>query len=332
MMKKIMLMLTVLAALTLTGCSMNNERTGFILDAEAKDVSSGEDPYAAVRPSEDDESTTSSIVYSEKPVVSSSTTSSTKPITSTTSNVEKPASSSTVSSANPVVSSVASSTKPVEAPTTSNVEKPTVSSTTSSTKPVEAPVHSHTFTEATCEKPATCTTCGETKGNALGHKYNEGVCIICGKKDPNYVAVHNCKKDGHIWGEYYTKTYTEYFELKESHYVVANGFDITLAERYGCNTEPHFADIFGMVYSSGSKNVKTTATRTVTDYYHKCSECGTTEKYDTNKDVTTSDNWVLVKPNGACPIIWWDIDNIPDEVWEWVENDRQAKEDFFNSL
>lgn len=230
-----------------------------------------------------------------KPVASTtSAVSSEKPITSTASNVEKPASSSTVSSANPVVSSVVSSTKPVEAPTTS----------------VEAPATS------TVEKPTVSSTTSSTKP------------VV----EPTPAPSHNCNRDGHVWGESYTKSYTEDFELKESHNVYANGYDKTLARRYGCNTEPHFADIFGMVYASGSKNVKTTATRTVTDYYHKCSECGASENYDTDEDVTTSDNWVLVNPKGACPIIWWDVDNIPAEVWEWVENDRQAKEDFFNSL
>lgn len=226
-----------------------------------------------------------------KPVASTtSAVSSEKPITSTASNVEKPASSSTVSSANPVVSSVASSTKPAEAPTTS----------------VEAPATS------TVEKPTVSSTTSSTKP------------VV----EPTPAPSHNCNRDGHIWGESYTKSYTEDFELKESHYVYANGFDITLADRYGCNSHPDFDK-----YASGSTPVKTTATRTVTDYYHKCSECGASEKYDTDEDVTTSDNWKVASSSSKkCPIIWWDEDDIPSGVWDWVEQDKQAKEDFFNSL
>lgn len=242
---------------------------------------------------------------------------------------------STPVESNPVESNPTES-KPVEStpttsPTTSTATKPIESKPVES-NPVE--VHTHTFTEATCEKPATCA-CGETKGNALGHKYNEGVCIRCGKKDPNYVAVHNCKKDGHIWGDSYTKEYTEDFELKEKgHDVYACGFDATLARRYGCNTNPNFTSYFGTdAWSSGSTTVKTTATRTVTEYYHKCSECGATEKYDTDEDVTASDNWVNASPNSKkCPIIWWDVNDIPDEVWDWVEQDKQAREEWINSL
>ncbi|MDE6732254.1 MAG: hypothetical protein K2J77_05190 [Oscillospiraceae bacterium] len=88
-----------------------------------------------------------------------------------------------------------------------------------------------------------------------------------------------------------------------------------------------------MEFASGSTTVKTTATRTVTEYYHKCSECGASENYDTDEDVIKGDNRVLASSSSKkCPIIWWDINNIPDEVYEWVEADKQAREDWINSL
>ena len=34
----------------------------------------------------------------------------------------------------------------------------------------------HNFSNATCIKPATCTKCGETKGEALGHSFGEATC------------------------------------------------------------------------------------------------------------------------------------------------------------
>ena len=72
--------------------------------------------------------------------------------------------------------------------------------------------HQHSFSEATCLKPATCTKCGETSGAALGHdwkaatctepqickicntigesakghNYSNGKCISCYASDPNY--------------------------------------------------------------------------------------------------------------------------------------------------
>lgn len=321
-MKKIMITLVTAAALTLTGCSANSEKP-IIDETSSSTVESSVTSTTSEAAASKVESGTSTNV--SKPVASTtSAVSSEKPVTSTAS-TEKPVVSSSMTS------STTSSTKPVTS--TTSTEKPATSSSTSSTKPVEAPVHSHTFTEATCEKPATCTTCGETKGNALRHKYNNGVCVYCGRFNPNYGAANRCEKWGHTWGEYYTKTYTEDFELKESHNVYGNGFDATLARRYGCNTNPNFNAIFDMEYSSGSTPVKTTATRTVTDYYHKCSECGASEKYDTDEDVTTSDNWKVASSSSKkCPIIWWDEDDIPSGVWDWVEQDKQAKEDFFNSL
>ncbi|MBE6924715.1 MAG: hypothetical protein E7466_05725, partial [Ruminococcaceae bacterium] len=39
----------------------------------------------------------------------------------------------------------------------------------------------HTWVDATCEAPKTCSVCGETEGEALDHVYTEGVCS-CGAK------------------------------------------------------------------------------------------------------------------------------------------------------
>lgn len=40
--------------------------------------------------------------------------------------------------------------------------------------------HEHSFSEADCIHPATCTECGETTGEALGHTSSVGVCSRCG--------------------------------------------------------------------------------------------------------------------------------------------------------
>lgn len=36
--------------------------------------------------------------------------------------------------------------------------------------------HEHTFSEATCTTPATCTECGESEGEALGHSWIDATC------------------------------------------------------------------------------------------------------------------------------------------------------------
>ena len=33
--------------------------------------------------------------------------------------------------------------------------------------------HQHTWVEATCTEPKTCSECGETEGEALGHQFSE---------------------------------------------------------------------------------------------------------------------------------------------------------------
>ena len=59
--------------------------------------------------------------------------------------------------------------------------------------------HEHEWEEATCEKPKTCKTCGETEGEALGHDIIEATCeepmkcARCGKKKG--------KPLGHEWEE-----------------------------------------------------------------------------------------------------------------------------------
>jgi hypothetical protein len=46
--------------------------------------------------------------------------------------------------------------------------------------------HQHTFSEATCTSPKTCTECGETEGEPLGHTWVEATCTepktctVCG--------------------------------------------------------------------------------------------------------------------------------------------------------
>lgn len=50
--------------------------------------------------------------------------------------------------------------------------------------------HEHTWEEATCTEPKTCSECGETEGSPLGHSWVEQtdttpkMCLRCGKMEP----------------------------------------------------------------------------------------------------------------------------------------------------
>lgn len=81
-------------------------------------------------------------------------------------------------------------TKPAtEPPTEPATERATEPTTGPATEPTTGaatePPHQHTFCDATCTSPKTCTTCGKTKGSAKGHTYSGGYCEDCGTEDPD---------------------------------------------------------------------------------------------------------------------------------------------------
>lgn len=47
----------------------------------------------------------------------------------------------------------------------------------------------HQYKDADCATPKTCTLCGETRGEALGHDYVEGVCSRCADVDATFVTL-----------------------------------------------------------------------------------------------------------------------------------------------
>ncbi|MBS7398652.1 MAG: hypothetical protein KIG32_09625, partial [Ruminiclostridium sp.] len=59
--------------------------------------------------------------------------------------------------------------------------------------------HEHTFADATCTEPKTCTECGETEGEAKGHTFAEATCTeakkctVCGATEGE-PAGHNFKE------------------------------------------------------------------------------------------------------------------------------------------
>ncbi len=58
----------------------------------------------------------------------------------------------------------------------------------------DVPTHTHSFSQATCTKPATCS-CGETQGTALGHSFSQATCTepakcSCGETQGNALG-HN---------------------------------------------------------------------------------------------------------------------------------------------
>ena len=65
---------------------------------------------------------------------------------------------------------------------------------TPTAKPAASSSHVHSWAEATCERPATCTLCGKTKGSALGHSWVAATydrprhCSVCGKEEGSVLS------------------------------------------------------------------------------------------------------------------------------------------------
>lgn len=50
------------------------------------------------------------------------------------------------------------------------------------------PACEHTYSEANCQTPKTCTLCGVTEGTVIDHSYSNGKCVTCNVEQPNYHA------------------------------------------------------------------------------------------------------------------------------------------------
>ena len=86
--------------------------------------------------------------------------------------------------------------------------------------------HEHSWTEATCTAPRTCTECGETEGEALGHTWTEATCTqpktcsVCGETegeaaghvlgDANYQEAAVCQVCGESVGEPLTPAFLKF--------------------------------------------------------------------------------------------------------------------------
>ena len=81
----------------------------------------------------------------------------------------------------------------------SNEETSSTNITTSAESQTTASqTHKHSYSAATCTEPKKCS-CGATEGKALGHKYSNGTCTVCGAKDPNFVSYTSVKNKTGSW-------------------------------------------------------------------------------------------------------------------------------------
>ncbi len=335
-------------ALMLTGCAENRENnfngnesnSSIIENSSASANSEAKEPDISTTTNS---TTTSQTPNYPKPNESFSTATSTveKPVEKP---IDKPA--STTSS-----TTTSTASKPIEKPVATSSTTTTTTASKPIEKPIEKPVHTHNFTNATCEKPAACS-CGITKGNALGHNYTSatcnklatcticgatkgtfanhnyknGTCAICGKNDPNYAAPHNCDKDGHVWEITYTTTEPKW--CREMHDVDDYGFDATLAAKYlgvsaGEATQILWNNLEAMGVSSaiGSATIDVEVWGTETYERKICKVCGD-GMGSNHATITPMGEWRYI--NGQNPrckdprlnfnTLFYDPNNIPQVV------------------
>ncbi|MBR2152777.1 MAG: hypothetical protein IJ944_05805 [Clostridia bacterium] len=124
--------------------------------------------------------------------------------------------------------------------------------------------HTHIWSEATCELPSTCTSCGATQGNALnhswleatcdrpkicstceltegtnlGHSYQKGICARCGAEDPSFF---NASKYGFI------NNYNKTAWLEIAGYQIDDNTPTVFQSSFGGRSHYLFED--GIIYS-----------------------------------------------------------------------------------
>ncbi len=74
----------------------------------------------------------------------------------------------------------------------------------------------HSFSEATCQKPATCSLCGETKGELGAHKFTKTGCSVCGAENPARAEIAAALKA--------IERYPKYIEINKD--LIANEYDL----------------------------------------------------------------------------------------------------------
>lgn len=86
-------------------------------------------------------------------------------------------------------------------------------------------VHTHSYVDATCTEPKTCTVCGETAGSALGHTWEAVYSTVHHDQEGHYELVKT--EDGYTW--YHCLMCGEEFKSLDSYY---SHFDSSHSESF----------------------------------------------------------------------------------------------------
>jgi len=175
---------------------------------------------------------------------------------------------------------------------------------------LRAPSHTHNWVNATCTSPKTCSTCGATEGEALGHKYSSVVteptctekgyttytCSVC---NDSYTG-DEVPANGHSFGEWEITTAPtctqdgvqtrkcSACEETETENIAAKGHSMTLTAA-----------------------VAPTCTTTGNNAYYTCGNCNKLFKDEAGTQETTAENEILpvLAHSYSKPVFTWAEDN-----------------------
>lgn len=181
MRKRILAIITLLIVLSvLAGCghqkeSITKESTGEISSQETtKAAESG--TKAETTKAESEESTAAETTEEQK-----------KPETTKSADTTKPAETTNQADTTKTAETTIPQTEPAKPTHTHSYSAATCTKpATCSCGATSGSALGHRFSDATCTKAPTCTRCGATSGSALGHSYSNGKCTKCGVSNPNY--------------------------------------------------------------------------------------------------------------------------------------------------
>ncbi|MBQ9762506.1 MAG: hypothetical protein IJV82_05450, partial [Oscillospiraceae bacterium] len=110
----------------------------------------------------------------------------------------------------------------------------------------------HSWTDATCTAPMTCTVCGNTAGTALGHSYVGGVCQNCGEAEPSTVIKPTMTVTGTSLSFEDEIFYNIYYTVDDASSVVEMGL-VTFTEKLADGTHENAVDVIPGYVSGGGE-------------------------------------------------------------------------------
>lgn len=97
----------------------------------------------------------------------------------------------------------------------------------------------HTWVDATCAAPKTCSVCSVTEGDVAAHDYQNGACTVCGTKDPNFKAL---TKGSWVRSKVINGQYVKQILCFTSKDGMGPAWEVRYFENIGTEADPDFMD------------------------------------------------------------------------------------------